>query len=90
MAFNTKCAALAQREAILGNTLERVIAIYLIQASVSRAYKQPSRSFPHQELDIHSNSKLSTLPHGSPQSLPAELSVRYTKFKEKLLLQPLL
>lgn len=40
-----------------------MIKTYLIQASVSGAYKQDSRPFPHQELDIHSNSTLCTPPH---------------------------
>lgn len=40
-------------------TLEKVTDISLTQASVSTACKQPKRLFPHQELGIHSNSKLS-------------------------------
>lgn len=45
MAFNTKCE-LKGKLTILGNALEKVIETDLIQTSVSRAYKKPSRTFP--------------------------------------------
>lgn len=77
MAFNTKCE-LKGKLTILGNALEKVTEIDLIQTSVSRAYKQPSRTSSQKELDIHRNSKLSTPPHVSPQPLLPELSVRYS------------
>lgn len=77
MAFNTKCE-LKGKLMISGNALEKAIEVDLIQTSVPRAYKQPSRTFPQQELDIHSNCKLSTPPRVSPQPLLPELSVRYS------------